>query len=1060
MSLAAESQVFFRPSQYMLDSTEAMHKLLSFGTQNIKNPYQNTSRNTTTPLTFTNNNFIEKQTSIICFDTAARFFWRNDSIYFGVNHPYITQSGDVLLTGFYQKSLPPYQTGLVVFKTDVNGNLLWGKRYDSINNITNNYSDYYRTIELIGGTLLFAGRTNNRVSGNNDLLITKTDNIGNIIWSKTYKSTLWGQGSGSSDYFYVQQIKQDPSSGDVYFTGPFWSDGRGLVRLNSVNGDIIWSKAYNSGSAFDNSFGLDIRPQEIRLFGRTLNYSQTKADVSIYRISKVNGDTINTRFFTTNDTNGIKTNFLSQEPLQVTNDGHYLLAGRPFGSYQYLWNGTTPLFQGSVAEFDSSLNFVKAYCFQNFIESNGYNTRVTTFPDKTGVFSMFAYISSYTADVYINHFNNNQIIKQRRKHYAGEGISYEPLAAQLPNGGTMTIKLLGDSAANLNKIEFLKTYPSDTSSSCIGYNDNSTSIYSFGYIPLTYNQAGVIKSNIFVESINKTFFSTSVPVQLSPACFQISHCDTLKILTPFAVICQSQALQITTRKNVGCGANIIWQYPNNIVSSVQQQNDSSYSFNFTGSWSGYLYGTIQGCNLIKDSIFITVLQAPAFLNIGPDTSICPANTIILNAHTGYSSYLWQNGSTDSIYTVTAPGIYYVKTTDACGGVFRDTVNVRPRSIETISIGPDRNKCNNDTIHLSMPDNFISYGWLPNYNISSINAQMVTVNPFTNTTYYARAEKSPGCFSFDTVHITVYNSPIINLGKDTSICLGQSLNFDAGTGFTNYLWSNGSLTQQINVNTTGTYYVNATTINNCISKDTIILRQVYALPIVQLNHSTELCIGSSKIFDGGIFASYLWQDNSTHRTFTANNLGIYYVTVTDIHNCKASDTARITSSLPLPTDFLPLDTAICNYSIISLQATSSFANYMWSNGIINAKVVIDKPGLYWLEVKDNKGCIGRDSIKVLLKQCMNGLFVPNAFTPDGNGKNDRLKALLFGNISSVEFNIYNKYGQLLFRTTDINQGWDGIFKGIAQKSGTYVWTCKFAIDSSPIIQQQGTVILIR
>jgi gliding motility-associated-like protein len=1058
--LTANAQLAPRLNIKTLDSLEAMRKLPAFQMQNQRlftQQYSHQAARLLPQLSPTGN---ATSSATVCYDTSARFFWTNDTFAYYFNPPYKTQDGNLLLTGGYQRNAPPYNSSAIVMKTDFNGNLLWGKRYDSANNIHYNLTSYYRVVELLDGTLLLAGETNNPVSGNDDLLLTKTDHLGNVIWSKTYKSRLWGLGNGSADYFYVQQMKQDPLSGDVYFTGPFWADGRALVRVNHSNGNIVWSKAYNAGSAFDKPFGLDIRSQAIRLFGKALNAAQNRADISIYQINKSNGDTINTSFFTSNDTNNIKSNFLGTEPLQVANDGHYLLAGNCFGYYQYQWNGLTPLFQGAVAEFDTNFNFIKAYSFNNYIESNGYNTRVTAYTDKTGLFSMLAFIGAYTGDVHTIHFNNGQIQKQRRRHYQGEGIPYEPLAVQLPNGGSMTIKIIGVSANNQNKTEFLKMHPSDTSSACIGFNSNASYIYPFSYMPSPYNQAGNILDNVFEESVNKVFASTPITANLGPGCFQVSHCDTLKLLPVANTICVSQSLQVTIRKNPECGSNIIWQYPANIVNTAQQINDTTFNFFFSGPWSGYIYGSLPGCNTIKDSVLIHVLQSPTSLNLGPDTSICPSNTIVLNAHAGYASYIWQNGSTDSVFAVTAPGIYSVQTTDACGGMFRDTVIVGQRPPVPVFIGPDRTKCNNDTLQLQAPNGFLNYSWLPNYNISPTNSQSVTINPLVDTTYYLKAEKTPGCFGFDTIHITVHQSPDIHLGNDTSICAKQSVLLNAGPGFTNYLWSNGSTNQQITINQAGTYHVTATTAEGCSSKDTLILLAVHTLPIVLLNKNPELCIGSSKILDAGAFATYLWQDGSNNRTYAVNTTGIYHLTVTDINGCKTSDTTVITTLLTLPKNFLPADTAICNYGTISLAAISPFSTYQWSNGSSSAIIIVDKPGTYWLEVKDSKGCAGRDSLAVLPKQCLKGLFVPSAFTPDGNGRNDKLKALLFGDIKYFEFSIYNRYGQRVFYTNNIGAGWDGTFKGKTQEAGTYVWQCRYVLAGEPSVQQQGSAILIR
>jgi gliding motility-associated-like protein len=1059
-ALTATSQVSTQLKPYAQDSMDAMHRLpSSLMLQNQKQgAIRGTGHKASVLPAISSGTGVTAATSV-CYDTSARFFLSNDSFYCYTNSPYVTQDGNLLHTGGIVR-YGQYASSAAVLKTSFNGNLIWGKRYDSANNIIYNGSSYYRVIELLDGSLLLAGYTNNNVSGNDDLVFTKTDNNGNIIWSKTYKSRLWGTGHGSADYFYVQQMKQDPASGDVYFTGPFWADGKGLVRLNPANGNIVWSRAYNAGSAFDTPFGLDIRPQEIRLFSKALNSPQNRSDLNIYRINKATGDTISTRFYTSNDTTNIKTNFLSSEPLQVTSDGHYVLAGKCFGQYQYLWNGITPLYQAAVAEFDSNFNFIKAYCIKNAIESNSYSTRITSYPDKTGFFTMQRYISSYNSDVYTIHFNDGQIVKQRLRNYPAEGFSYMPLAARLPNGGSITIRLMWDSAVNLGNLEFIKMHPSDTASACIGLNGNYSYIYPFGYMPAPFNEAGYVQSNTLEESVNKTFTATPVTANLTPGCFQVSHCDTLKLLPSASVICVSQTLQITVRKNAGCGSNVTWQYPATVVSAAQQVNDSVFAFTFAGPWAGYMYGSIQGCGPVKDSVFISVLQAPAFLNLGPDTSLCPGNTIVLNAHTGYATYLWQNGSTDSTFTVTTPGMYSVQTTDACGGIFRDTVIVNPRPPVPVYIGPDRTKCNNDTLQLQAPAGFISYQWLPNYNISSTTAQLVTVNPQIDTTYYVKAEKTPGCFGFDTVHIIVYRSPAINLGNDTNICAGQVLTLNAGTGFASYVWSNNAASQQITVNTAGTYSVKATTTQGCTSKDTLTLTAVNALPVITLNKNPELCIGSSRVLDPGAFATYLWQNGSTGRTYTTSNIGRYYVRVTNTNGCSASDTMYINTLLPLPANFLPADTAICNYGTITLQAVLPFAAYLWSTGNSTAVTVIDKPGIYWLEVKDAKDCTGRDTIQVLPKQCLKGLFVPNAFTPDGDGKNDKLKALLFGDTRFFEFSIYNRYGELIFKTTDTNQRWDGTFKGKSQEAGTYVWTCKYILADEPLAQQQGTVLLIR
>lgn len=996
----------------------------------------------------------------LCHDTSARFFLKNDSLTFYTRDPYKTADGNLLLTGLFYSLLPTYHQGGYLMKTDYDGNMLWLKTYDTINPMTLNSIDYFRVLELRDGSILLAGWSNTRSSIDPDLIITKTDKSGNLIWSKVFKSNLWGSGgTGTSGSYYVQQMKQDPFTGDVYLAGPFWTAVKSLIKLDPANGNIIWSKAYLSIGSYDRPFGIDIRQGEVRLFSGFVDYDLYNCYISMFRINKSTGDTIQAKYFRLKDTAGRKLQLLSQDPLKILNNGNYVITGKCLGNVQYQWDGITPFYQAAVAEFDSNFNFKRGYCFKNSVESNSDNTRITMQPDGSGFFTMLDYISGYTADVYSVQFKDGQILKQRKRHYIGEGIPIEPEVVRLPDGGDMIVRLLGDSISNIPKIEFLKMHLSDTSSACLGMNDNSTYLYNYIYEPIQL-KADSVHSNVFKETNNKTLIAKDAFINKLPACFQVSHCDSLKLVPSAIAVCLSQNLQVISRKNLGCGSNVFWQYDTSAISSAVQSNDSTVSFKFKVPWSGYIYGSILGCSTIIDSIHINVLQAPIKLNLGSDTAICPNNTIVLNAHAGYAAYRWQDGSTDSIFLAKQTGTYFVQVTDACGGYFQDTVIVKQQTATPISIGADRIKCNGDTLHLNAPVGFINYQWSPNYKINSINNPSVVVSPLVDTNYIIKAEKPLGCFSFDTVKITVMHSPPINLGNDTSFCNGQMLKLDAGIGFNSYQWSDGSINQTITVSSAGIYSVIGTSLQGCKSSDTLRVANIYALPIIALNHNSGLCTGSNRVLDAGIFTKYIWQDGSTARTFIGERIGIYYVNVTDKNGCNSSDTARITTLFPLPKDFLTTDTVICSYGTVTLQPLKDYASYLWNSGKTSRSIIIDQPGIYWLQVRDNSGCSAKDSINVVLKQCMAGLYVPTAFTPNGDGKNDKLRALLFGNIQTFDLTIYNRFGQMVFETKDNMDGWDGRINGQQQAAETYVWICKYQLVGDPKKVERGTAVLIR
>jgi gliding motility-associated-like protein len=911
--------------------------------------------------------------------------------------------------------------------------------------------------ELSDGSIILAGNTNNYATENDDVIITKLTTNGDIIWNKIYKSRFWGNGNGSTDYFYIQQIKSDPVSGEIYFCGPFWTEGKCLVKIDQNSGNIIWGRSYSlSNTLFDTPFGFDIKPDEVVYFGKS------SALYHIFRINKLTGDTIQTKFVQSIDTTGIKSELLGNEELMQLNNGNYVIAGDAYDGFSnWNWDGVTPKYQASFLEFDQNLNFVKAFTIRSPVQNNGYNTKITIHPDGSGFFSMLEYFSGYTSNVYYMQFQDRYVLKERRRLYSGEGMPFENNSIKLTDGSDMVIKLLGDSAENKNKIEFLKLHVSDTSSNCLGYDHFQTFIQPLKYS--TFSSSGVdsAKINAFqFSSIQQTITSSPLSITKNPACFQVSHCDTLKLIPSTTSLCVNNTLTISTRKNKECGTIVPVTCDTSILQSLRYINDSTVEIKFRSAWSGYIYGTLQGCELIKDSVFVNVLAIPSTLNLGEDKELCQQNTILLNAKSGYVSYLWQDGSTDSTYLVTQPGMYHVTVKDACNNTSKDTINIASAPPVPLSIGPDKTKCNNDTLNISAPPDFLNYTWGPNYNISTTNTQSVIVNPARDTVYYVKAEKTPGCFGFDTIRIKVNTSPPINLGNDVSFCSGDSIVLNAGTGFTNYQWSNGSNMQNITIKAAGSFSVRATTLQGCSSADTLKVMNVFPNPLVKLNKDTGLCIGTAKVLDASNFASYLWNNGSTSQTISINNIGTYAVLVTDNNGCKGRDTARITTLYQPPALFLPQDTAICSYGTLELSSNNNYETYLWNTGSSTKNIIINRNGLYWLQVKDKNSCVGIDTVTVSLKECLQGFFMPNAFTPDGNNLNDDLKPLIFGKIKSYRFTVFNRYGQVVFQSNDRFAGWSGLFNGVEQPPGSYAWLCAYQLENEAPVIKKGTAILIR
>jgi len=997
----------------------------------------------------------------VCYTISGRNFLNHDSLLLYTNEPTLLADGNVIMSGeFVDAATNPMELGGFCLKSDIQGNIIWAKLYDSTAEESFDYVNYFRTIELKDGTILMAGRTTNNVSKNDDFILTRLDNNGNQIWTKTYESRFWQGFNGSGDFFNLREMEEDMITGEIYFVGSLWGGISTITKVDPADGHVIWSNGYDSWGS-DQPFGIVIEPGQLLLF--QLEYGHYDEYIGVRKISKVNGDTLSGKHLVRVGTWDDPHMFNTFSVVKL-NNGHYRMSGPTTLYYEFpTYTGTIDLYHAMVVELDNNFDFVNAFVFKNRFESNGYNTKISLYPDGTGVFTMFDYNSPYTGEAHISIFKDDLIYHQRKRIHINEGMPYEPFTLQLPGGGMLNIKLMGDSTAlaiDGSKIDYYQMHTSDTASLCLGVKDSATSIMLLNYEPIIRGMDSLTK-NVFRESRVKRYDSWNFRTTQVPSCVVISHCDSLDIKVSASTICPGNNVIVTIGKNKECGGLVPLVYDTSFVDHVTKLTDSTYSFHFEKPGAGYIYGSLMGCVLHSDSVYIQVLPARYSLDLGADTVICPGNQIKLNAREGFLSYLWQDGSIDSTYNVLKAGTYYVTAINGCGSAYKDTIEVRDHPTIPISIGPDRNKCNADTLRLQANAGFMNYKWTPDYNISTVSGQSVIINPQVDTLYMVAAELKPGCFAYDTVRIKVTHSPKINLGADTSICRKETLALDGGAGFSTYLWNTGNTDRNVYVDQPGVYFVKATTSNGCSSFDTLALLSLYDLPQPNLGPDSLVCIGQPRILNGGNqYTSYLWNTGSVNNSIVVNQTGQFWLTVTDVNGCKGSDTTFVPALKSPPGGFLGRDTSICSYGIVQLEPSMHFGLQLWSNGATSSGITIHQPGIYWLEVTDDNGCKGRDTIIIGQKDCMEGLFVPSAFTPNNDGLNDLFTPMAFGDIRTFRFRVYNRWGEVVFETATPGTGWNGNYNGKKQDSNVFVWSCTYQLNGQKVEQRSGKVVLIR
>jgi len=311
------------------------------------------------------------------------------------------------------------------------------------------------------------------------------------------------------------------------------------------------------------------------------------------------------------------------------------------------------------------------------------------------------------------------------------------------------------------------------------------------------------------------------------------------------------------------------------------------------------------------------------------------------------------------------------------------------------------------VQLNIISDGLKYSWIPASQVSDPTAPNPTAITNENTSYEVTASIG-GCTARDNINITTVPYPLAAVGKDTLICYQTFAQLHGITDGSSFFWSPQSTLQ------------NASTLN----------------PIATPVASTAY-----------IFTAY--------DTKGCPKPGIDTIVVTVLPDIHA---------------FAGRDTSVVMNQPLQLNATGG-KSYTWSpptglsaTNIANPVAVYDNESSggirYKVLVNNEAGCVDSAFVTVKIFKTVPSVFVPTAFTPNGDGRNDILRPIAAGMQRIEFFNVYNRVGQLVFHSSTNEKGWDGTLSGTAQNSGVFVWMVK-AIDytGAPYFQK-GTVTLIR
>ncbi len=379
-----------------------------------------------------------------------------------------------------------------------------------------------------------------------------------------------------------------------------------------------------------------------------------------------------------------------------------------------------------------------------------------------------------------------------------------------------------------------------------------------------------------------------------------------------------------------------------------------------------------------------------------------------------------NFQSSVLFGALAAGNYTLSMKDQTGRTGTIPATVAIDTNLTVDAGPDLRFCQGGSATLGATSNGSSFPWSPATGLDNPATADPQASPSDSTKYYLTATLGV-CSHTDSVMVDVKPAPVADAGRDTSICSVQSVQLNG----------NGSL-----------------------------------------NSSRP---GSS----GAAGLNYRWtpstgldQPASPDPNVSQPPANITYrLVVTDANGCSSVNDAQVTITVtPPPKVFAGDDTAILIGQPIRLQATdinhSGFDSYSWSpsTGLSNPSIanpiaIPSQSITYTVLASTPDGCEGSASVSIKIYSSI-GIFVPNAFTPNGDGHNDVLRAIPLGLRAFRNFSIYNRSGQRIFFTANPSEGWDGSFNGRPQDSGVYVWIATGTDINGHLIESNGTVTLIR
>ncbi|MDW8433068.1 MAG: gliding motility-associated C-terminal domain-containing protein [Flavobacteriales bacterium] len=556
--------------------------------------------------------------------------------------------------------------------------------------------------------------------------------------------------------------------------------------------------------------------------------------------------------------------------------------------------------------------------------------------------------------------------------------------------------------------------------------------------------------------------------------FDVSELSAQINATSFGYVCIGQQIQF---QNQSIGAtHYLWLFGDGTTST---QTHPAHTYSTPGTYTVTLIAYNSNSCTGSDTAFLDVnvlgLGGSLSLSWAP---VCQGQSVTLNA-SGGTQYQWLPApglpsamSTSANPVVTPPytTTYTVLISSPCGlDTLHITVPVVPFQVST---SPDDTLCLGQAVQI-WASGGQTYQWYPPAGLSDPFLANPLASPVISTTYVVTVTDLNNCSGTDTVHITVEDFPQAQiLQSDTVLCFGQKITLQAAGG-TAYTWFPPSAVfQQSGASAVISPQQDTdiiVTVSNACGQDRDTIRVGVRRVVASAGPDTTVCLGTPVTLYayGGVRyrwePSWLFQDNTQQFPTVDPQLNqIFWVWAYDSLNCSDADSLYI-GFHPAPQLTLGPDRFIEFGGATEIQAGVGAGHYAWYpvQGLSCSQCALTlasplETTQYTVTFTDENGCTFKDSLWVIVEGI---LYIPNTFTPGNDELNEVFKPV-FTDVVDLKMYIFNRWGEKIWESRSLNDGWNGMAGGLKAPSDVYVWVLDYTLNSGRSFRRRGHVLLLR